>query len=289
MALNFSFVRTTRAWFWLSAGLWAVVSAAWALNPSRTYTQKPEDFNMKYEKHSVPVSGVKPATLHAWYFPSETAPKDGYTIVYSTDGIGNMADDIEKINGFISNGFSVFVYDYRGFGESSEFDIKPDFFIHAEFADDFNAAVNYAKAKLNVRLHAYGEGVGAFLTLGIGWSKRTELKRLVVDSPMSTFADMQKKYKEADGLDMKYPFAGYDKTFEPGIGLDAPKTAIEKILIIVGSLDKKVPEAEAKKLQAKQKKQIEVKAIAGADATTTFTNDKNAYVKLVCEFLAKKG
>ena len=42
---------------------------------------------------------------------------------------------------FTSNGIDVVTFDYRGFGESSEFEISNDMYIYPHFTDDVEAFV----------------------------------------------------------------------------------------------------------------------------------------------------
>ena len=96
-----------------------------ALNPVRTYSVNPSDFGMNYQEIKIP--SEEGIMLNAWYFPSS---KTSYKImVLSDDGNGNMADLMEQVSVFLSLGYHVLAYDYRGYGASSDFEIKPKFYI----------------------------------------------------------------------------------------------------------------------------------------------------------------
>ena len=95
-------------------------TAAFALNPSREYKQLPDKYNMIYEEEDVTTSDG--ATLKAWYFPS-TGPKTTQLILMCHNGEGNMADYLRKVDQFRTNGYNVVIFDYRGYGKSSDFAI----------------------------------------------------------------------------------------------------------------------------------------------------------------------
>ena len=65
-------------------------------------------------------------------------------IIISSSGDGNMSDNLEIAAQFISNGYHVMLYDYRGYGKSGDFKINNDFFIYPQFVKDLQAACDYA-------------------------------------------------------------------------------------------------------------------------------------------------
>jgi len=117
------------------------MSSTFALNPSRTYKQLPDKYNMKYEAHSVETSDG--AKLKAWYFPA--AERTTRLILISHNGEGNMADCLRRVDAFHNMGYKVVTYDYRGFGESSEFEIDNNMYIYPHFQDDMKAMIDFCR------------------------------------------------------------------------------------------------------------------------------------------------
>ena len=109
-------------------------SVAFALNPSREYTVKPEKYGMVYKEEKITTKDD--ASLNAWFF--ETAKKTTNWVIISSSGDGNMSDNIEIAGLFLSAGWNVCLYDYRGYGTSSDFTIDPDTYIYPEFIKDLN-------------------------------------------------------------------------------------------------------------------------------------------------------
>ena len=150
-----------------------------ALNPSAKYSVTPADYSLNYEEVTIKTSDN--VNLKAWlYKPAEVSYK---MIILSDDGNGNMADLIEIATNFVSLGYNVLTYDYRGFGESDPFDIHPDFYIYTQFALDLNAALDYVR-KFHSKcrnVFLYGQGIGASLSLAIGATRCNEISKIIAD------------------------------------------------------------------------------------------------------------
>src|SRR5687768_12168127 len=101
--------------------------SGYALNPSREYAEKPEKYGMTYEEKKVSTSDG--ATLTAWYFPCQTT-KTTKMILMSHNGEGNMSNYLERVSQFISAGYNVICFDYRGYGSSSEFEIDTKMYLY---------------------------------------------------------------------------------------------------------------------------------------------------------------
>ena len=130
--------------------------AANALNPSREYKTKPEKYGMTYKEEKVPTKDG--ATLNAWFFDSPK--KTSNWMIISGSGDGNMADNIEIAGQFLSAGWNVALYDYRGYGASSEFAIDPDTYIYPQFLNDLNAMLDYLrKSRAITKFDLYGQNI----------------------------------------------------------------------------------------------------------------------------------
>lgn len=98
-----------------------ITSSLFALKPSREYKVTPDKFGMQYKEEKIKTSDG--AVLNGWFF--ELSKKSPNWVVISGTGDGNMADHIEIVNSFLSAGYNVVTYDYRGYGTSSDFTIDP--------------------------------------------------------------------------------------------------------------------------------------------------------------------
>ncbi len=256
--------------------------SSFALNPSRKYAAKPGDFGLNYEE--VNIETEDNLTLKGWFYkPVEASNK---VIILSDDGDGNMADLIEIASNFVSLGFYVLTYDYRGYGESADFTINNNFYIYAQFEKDLQGAINWMRkyqSKLKT-VDLYGIGIGGGLSIAVGTS-RTELFQVIADSPYSTLEDMKKRIKEKRNIDVLLPL-GYNKyLMEPYYGLEAKGTNLYSVMFICGENDDLATPDDMKNLMKIQKNRSSLYIVKGVAGRETFTKDKNAYFEAIKGFL----
>lgn len=265
---------------------WAVAPApALALSPSRTYKQRPEKYNMRVNE--LTVKAADGVSLRAWHFPA-TSGKDAPLVLISHDGQGNMADHLREVSAFLDLGFSVVTYDYRGYGESAEFEIDPAIAIYPHFTSDLEGMIDHVRKTLAPSFNLYGFGIGAGLSLGVGWN-RPEIRTVVADTPFLSMEDMEKRVS-ALTPPLTVPFAGYEKRFEPLYALDQEVTSRvwQGALVILGSADPLYKKEDMAALVAKRKKQIsqQVIIIPNPDQKENFRADKAAYIAALKAFYA---
>jgi uncharacterized protein len=266
----------------LLAALTMINLTAFSLNPSRKYAAKPGDYGLDYQE--VTFETEDDLTLKGWlYKPATPSFK---MIILSDDGEGNMADFIELASNFVTLGFNVLTYDYRGYGESADFNINTNFYIYAQFEKDIQAAINYVRkyhSKMKI-VDLYGKGIGAGLSISVG-ANRPEIFQVIADSPYSKFEDMKKRIKEKRDIDVLLPL-GYNKVLlEPYYALEAKGTSLYGIMFICGELDDLVTPADVKELSKVQKNRSSVFIVKGVKSNETFTTDKNKYFEQIREFL----
>ncbi len=253
-----------------------------ALNPSRTYKQKPDKYNMEYEEVKVKTNDGT-AELNVWDFPCKSL-KTTKLILILHSGEGNMADYLRRVDQFRSD-YNVVIFDYRGYGESSEFEIDNNMYIYPHFQDDVETMIDYCRKQHTATFNLYGWGIGGGLALGVGY-QRNEIKKIIADTPFLSMEDLEERFESWDEP-MEVPFAGYDKKNEPQYALDnAPGKNLQQIKLIIGSNDILFTMADMKKLQAKSKLiNKNVYVVENPDRKDNFRVDKSAYYKVVSEFL----
>jgi len=252
-----------------------------ALNPRRDYPVTPAKFGLDYEEVTIQTSDK--LNLHGWFYKTRSV---SYKIVIiSGNGTGNMSDLIEVASNFVSLGYNVLTYDYRGYGQSSDFEIDTNFYIYAQFEKDLSAAIDYVKkyhAKIKT-INLYGTGIGAGLSISVGVN--SSVFRIIADSPYSTLEGIKKRIKETKGIDVLLPL-GYDKyMLEPFFALESKGATVNSILFIAGDNDPIYSPKDMKELAKIQKNRSKTFFVKGANNTTTFSIDKNAYFKEIKSFL----
>jgi len=260
--------------------LLATASTAFALNPSRTYKQLPDKYNMKYEAHTVTTSDG--AKLHAWSIKSKT--KSSKYILISHNGEGNMGDYLRRVDQFTSIGYNVVTFDYRGYGKSSSFKIDRKMQIYPHFQDDFKAMVDFTR-KLSPTFDAYGWGIGGGLALGVGWNRR-EIRKIIADTPFLSMEDLESRFAPSGKNPSKVTAAGYKKANEPVHALAKPPAGTKSVKILVGSKDAKYKKADMQKIASKKSKNASVSVIKGGDGKDN--SKSSSYFTTIKTFLGAK-
>ncbi len=120
-------------------------SSAFALKPSKTYTMKPDTLQMPYETNIVKVNdSVK---LQSWTFLPNDVDNKKTTIILAYADAGNMSSWLMQGSLMAQVGFTVVMFDYRGFGASSDFKIDSKMLYYNQFADDLTAMFQFARKK----------------------------------------------------------------------------------------------------------------------------------------------
>ncbi len=253
-----------------------------ALNPSKEYTVKPDEYGMNYKTIKIPTDdGLQ---LNAWFF---SAPQTTYKlIILSDDGEGNMADLIEMASYFISLDYAVITYDYRGYGESSDFKINKSFYIYSQFAKDLQSVLTYTKTNYSnfPKVSLYGKGIGASLSICAACTKKIDY--VIADSPYSSFESIQQRIKEKQDVDVKFPL-GYNKTdMEPIFALAEKSTSsLKGILFIAGAKDMFYTDKDMKELMKLKKEISKLYSVENATASNTMSINKKKYFEMIKDFL----
>lgn len=82
--------------------------------PDRNYAIKPPDLGLKYEDLRLVTDDGE--TIAAWFVPHENPSA---TLLFCHGNAGNMAHRLETLKSFHRLGYSVLIFDYRGYGTST--------------------------------------------------------------------------------------------------------------------------------------------------------------------------
>ena len=137
-------------------------SEAHALNPSRTYKQRPEKFNMVYTAAEAKTEDG--AVLKVWDFPCACDKPVGVVLI-AHNGEGNMGDYLRRVDALVKN-HAVVIFDWRGYGESSEFEIDNNMYVYPHFQSDMEAMFDYVRQQHSQTFDVHGFGMGAGIALG---------------------------------------------------------------------------------------------------------------------------
>ena len=255
-----------------------LVNQLLGLSPKKDYEFLPEDYGIKYKE--IKIDTDDKLKLHGWLLEPLAASKK--CVVFCHSGEGNMADFIEHASNFISLGYNVIMFDYRGYGASDSFRINTAFYIYSQFSNDVRAALDWVRKYHAVwTIDLYGVGMGAGLGLAVA-ANRSEVQRVVADGAYISFEKVQKAY-EAQGISIKMPL-GYDKVLmEPAFALES-KGAHLNILFIGSANDQIVPANDVYAL-AKLAKKSQVYVVASENNTKNMSADKDTYYRKIADFI----
>ena len=111
---------------------------SYAIKPTRTYSNTPSKMELKHEVLRIETKdGI---SLNVWHLPSADP---GTPIIISQSDAGNMGDWLFLGLYLQAYGLDVWMYDYRGFGESEDCPIVYNQLFHLEFIDDLTAVCEY--------------------------------------------------------------------------------------------------------------------------------------------------
>ena len=115
---------------------------SYAIKPTRTYSNTPSKMELEHEVLRIETKdGI---SLNVWHLPSADP---GTPIIISQSDAGNMGDWLYLGLYLQAYGLDVWMYDYRGFGESEDFPIVQNQLFHIEFTEDLAAICDYAYSK----------------------------------------------------------------------------------------------------------------------------------------------
>ncbi len=147
--------------------LFGLTTAAKAINPEREYKWTPDMRGLKYSEYQVMTTDN--FTINVWEYGLPDSVKSNRTIILVGTDAGNMSYLIWQAKAFVSKGFRVIAFDYRGFGKSSDFAINKDFLFYTEFGLDLNSVIRAAREKYpTVKIGLYSLSMGTHVSL---WRK----------------------------------------------------------------------------------------------------------------------
>lgn len=151
--------------------------------PSRDYTALPKDYELISE--DVRIKTEDGVQLTGWYLP---APESKGTIYFLHGNAGNISDRLFKVDGWVKRGFSVFLLDYRSYGES-----KGKIESEQDIYRDGKAGLLWLqneKQLANSAIVLYGESIGTAPMTELASKER--FRALILEAPFTSFAEVTK-------------------------------------------------------------------------------------------------
>jgi uncharacterized protein len=147
--------------------------------PDQQIRATPALYHVSYQDIYIPVRKANGniEKIHGWWIPSEK--KGAKTLLYLHGNSANVSKEAERASLFHKLGLSIFLIDYRGFGESTG-----DFPSEAQVYEDAEAAWQYLIQKQKTRpeeIFIYGHSLGGAIAIELALH-HPEIPGLIVES-----------------------------------------------------------------------------------------------------------
>lgn len=238
-------------WFTLllacAAVLWSTGCMEWMFyQPQRAMTPPPSD--------RLPGACVQWITskdglhLQGWFIPAQregnpTTPAP--TILHIHGNAGNMNDHIWFTEYLPAAGFNVFLFDYRGYGESQGSARK-----RGPLIDDANAALDTLLTRKDVdpgRIGVYGQSLGGAIALNV-LADRKEIRAAVLEAPFASWREVAANVVGGDPPGVIARFLAWLLIKDDHRPIDAIERSTQPILLLHGESDSIVPVSHSKRL-----------------------------------------
>ena len=241
--------------------------------PTKFLEYTPKDFGIAYKDIYLTTSDN--VRIHAWY---ASANKEIFRAValISHGNAGNISHRIEIIQMFHELGIDVFIYDYRGYGQSKGQPSEKGTYLDEE------AAYNYLihDKKINPdKIILFGKSLGAAIAIDL--AAKQEKIILISDSAFTSTYDMAKIY---------FPFLA--KKWLISINYDS-FSKIDQVqgpkLFIHSKHDEIVPYSLGEKLYNKAKEPKKFRSLPHGGHNEAFSMHTQEISNIIDEFLKEYG
>ncbi len=261
---------------------------SFAIKPDSVYVMRPENLGLIYRDLNVTTSdGLK---IKTWFYPAQPAlsekeineawnnpVKKPYktidkeprpTIIIANGDAGNMSyQQVHFALNFTSKGYNVVTFDWRGFGESSEWEINNDYLVYSEFLLDYDAVIKEVlKQNEEVdtnRIAVFGWSTGAYLSMAAS-SKYDNIKAFVGIGLITSFDDvlpLLKQLQTHKDRNLIVP-DNYPKELLP---VNLAPNYNKSTFLIVGEKDNRTPVWMSKKIYSLLPSKKELWIVEGAE------------------------
>ena len=246
-------------------------------------------FNLPYEEVWISIPGSR-EQIHGWWIPATqekfavlsdepvsivTTPK----VMLYFCGVGrNMGDYnyLARVAAFRQLGFSVLVFDYRGYGRS-----EGNFPSESQLYDDSQAAWNYLRDVRQIppeQILLYGESLGGAIALNLA-VKHPEARGLIMQSTFTSMAEAIHPRKISQFFPVDLMLTERFDSLTKIRSLQIP------VLFLHGTADSVIPPAMSQQLYDLAPAPKQLFFISGADHVRIYQPGEQSYLKAIQRFV----
>lgn len=200
--------------------------------PTRQLEHTPSLYQLTYQDVWISISNKsgKANSLHGWLIPAQQ--RNAPVILYFHHNAVNIGANISQALQFHKLGYSVFLFDYRGFGQSEGM-----FPTESQVYEDAQVAWNYLTQERQIvpsQIVIYGHSVGGAIAIDLA-ARHPEAAALVVQSSFTSMRDMSKRFGFYWLLPVELLLKQRFESLEKMKSIEIP------VLIITGTEDIQIP------------------------------------------------
>lgn len=170
--------------------------------------------------------------LHGWFFPLKGEEP---VILFCHGNAGNMSHRLDNVRLLLEQKVQVFIFDYRGYGESTGKPSEAGLYLDGQAAYDLLTNVKYISPE---KIVPFGRSLGAAVAIDL--SLKRQIKSLIIESAFTSTKEMAKTMFLFKGFAFLFP--AHFNNLEKISQIPVP------ILIFHGEKDEIVPFSMGKKL-----------------------------------------
>lgn len=173
------------ATYFLSVGALWYWQATFIFRPSAIVDATPGDSGVTFVKVPLPIGGGQ---LAGWWVPAEN-PQTA-TLLYLHGNANNMGANAQEVVRFHSAGLNVFIFDYRGYGESTGGPPREKLVY-----EDAERAWAYLVSERRISpatIAIYGHSLGSAVAVDLA-SKHPEAGALIIEGVLTSIADLARE------------------------------------------------------------------------------------------------
>ena len=237
-------------------------------HPDQALGDNPANWDLSYKDiQFLTPDGQK---LHGWFFP---LPEKSPILLFCHGNAGNISHRIEIIKFLVKRNISVFIFDYRGFGQSSGRPSEKGIFIDGIAAYDYLTKIEKISPD---RIVLFGRSLGGSVAIEVALQRK--VRCLVIESTFTCIKDMAKTIFPFFIFSPFLPHH-YNNILKIG-GVSVPK------LIIHGKNDKIVPFTMGKELFEQATGEKIFLPLNGAGHNDSYIIGGEGYFELICNFIS---
>lgn len=235
--------------------------------PIKELRDAPSNWGMQYDE--VVLNTADEIQLHGWFIPKQDANK---TVLFFHGNAGNISHRGESIRIFHDLGLNVFIFDYRGYGQSKG---KPS---EEGLYEDARAAWRYlseTKGITSDSIILFGRSLGSAVAAKLG--SEVDAGHLILESTFSSARDMASEL---------FPLLSYVIYVRFNFDtVEYVKRITYPVLVIHSPEDEIIPYALGRKVYESANQPKQLLEIQG-DHNSGFWQSKPQYEKKIDEFLS---